>query len=125
MSAKKVILLVEDDEASQYIFSTLLQHRGYNTEVAVDAAAGFERIKAAQPDLIIMDVGLPEMDGVTMTRMLKADPVTREIPILVLTVFAFDRDREEALHAGADRFVPKPAEKEELYAIVEELIGPP
>lgn len=125
MSAKKVILLVEDDEASQYIFSTLLQHRGYRTEIAVDAERGFERIKESQPALIIMDVGLPEMDGVTMTRMLKSDPATRDIPILVLTVFAFDHDRQEALHAGADRFVPKPAEKEELYAIVEELIGPP
>ena len=125
MSGKKVILLVEDDEASQYIFSTLLQHRGYLTEVAADAEHGFQRIKQEQPALIIMDVGLPEMDGVTMTRMLKSDPATRDIPILVLTVFAFDHDRQEALHAGADRFVPKPAEKEELYAIVEELIGPP
>lgn len=125
MSAKKVILLVEDDEASQYIFSALLQHRGYLTAVAPNADDGFQRIKAEQPSLIIMDVGLPEVDGITMTRMLKTDPVTQSIPILVLTVFAFERDREEAMAAGADRFVAKPAEKEELYAIVEDLIGPP
>lgn len=125
MQSRKIILLVEDDEASQYIFSALLQHRGYDTSVAPNAEHGFRQIKATRPDLIIMDIGLPEVDGITMTRMLKTDPVTRDIPILVLTVFAFDRDREEALAAGADRFVAKPADKEELYALVEELIGTP
>ena len=125
MSARKTILLVEDDEASQYIFSALLQHRGYETAVAPNALTGFDQIRELQPHLIIMDIGLPEIDGITMTRMLKADPATCDIPILVLTVFAFDRDREEALAAGADRFVAKPAEKDELYALVEELIGVP
>lgn len=125
MQPRKIILLVEDDEASQYIFSALLQHRGYDISVAPNAEHGFERIKAVRPHLIIMDIGLPEVDGITMTRMLKSDPDTRDIPILVLTVFAFDRDRDEALAAGADRFVAKPADKDELYALVEELIGAP
>ena len=125
MAEKKLILLVEDDEASQYIFSSLLTHRGYETDVAPNAERGFERIRELQPDLIIMDVGLPELDGISMTRMLKNDEATRHIPILVLTVFTFNRDREEAMLAGADRFVPKPADKDELYRIVEELIGAP
>lgn len=125
MPENKNILLVEDDEASQYIFSTVLKHRGYETRFAATAEAGFALIGEREPNLIIMDIGLPEVDGITMTRMLKADPATSHIPVLVLSVFAFDNDREEALAAGAAIFVPKPAEMEELFEVVQGLIGPP
>jgi two-component system, cell cycle response regulator DivK len=124
-SLEKTVLLVEDEESARYIFGTILEHAGYRTLKARDAAAGFRILDADQPDLIIMDLGLPgEVDGFRMTEMLREDPRTRDVPIVVVTVFAFEHDEQRARAAGCTSFLAKPVQPSEIVAEVRRLIGP-
>jgi len=102
------ILLVEDNEMNRDMLSRRLAKRGFEVVMAVDGAEGVSMARSAAPDLILMDMSLPVMDGWTATRMLKADVATRGIPVIGLTAHAMAGDREKCLEAGCDEYDTKP-----------------
>jgi CheY-like chemotaxis protein len=119
------VLLVEDDEASQYILATLLRHVGYHTLVARTAAAAMKILERQPPDLVIMDIGLPGVDGFALTERIRSDPRTRDLPVLVVTVHVFPEDIQRAAQAGCTGFMAKPVDPLAVVARVKSLIGPP
>ena len=104
------LLLVEDNEMNRDMLSRRLAKRGFQVVMAVDGAEGVEMARSAQPDLILMDMSLPVMDGWTATRKLKADASTRGIPVIGLTAHAMAGDREKCLEAGCDEYDTKPVD---------------
>jgi len=117
------ILLVEDNELNRDMLSRRLSRRGYQVEVAVSGAQGIEMARSLAPDLILMDVGLPGIDGLEATRRLKAEPGTRAIPIVALTANAMAGDQEEALAAGCDEYDTKPVDITRLVGKIQTLLG--
>ncbi|WP_437574232.1 response regulator [Sorangium sp. So ce887] len=117
------ILLVEDNEMNRDMLSRRLLRRGYAVVTAVDGESGVEMARTKRPQLILMDVGLPNIDGLEATRRLKGDTRTRDIPIIVLTAHAMTRDREQAIEAGGDDYDIKPVEIERLDAKIQTLLG--
>lgn len=118
------ILLVEDNEMNLDMLSRRLNRRGYEIIVAMDGAQGVRMAQTEHPDLILMDMSLPVMDGWAATRQLKADDATRGIPIIALTAHAIAGDREKCLAAGCDEYESKPVKFPQLLAKVEAIIGP-
>jgi len=116
------ILLVEDNDASRDALSRRLERRGYQVVAAVDGAQAVSVGRSAQPDLILMDLGLPVIDGWEATRQLKADPATQHIPIIVLSAHAMTNDRELALAAGGDDFDTKPVRFQALLDKIDRLL---
>ena len=108
------VLLVEDNEMNRDMLSRRLTKRGYDVEVAVDGAEAVSMAKANPPDLILMDMSLPIMDGWTATRALKEEDATRSIPVIALTAHAMSGDQERAIEAGCDDFDTKPVELQRL-----------
>jgi CheY-like chemotaxis protein len=104
------ILLVEDNEMNRDMLSRRLAKRGFEVVMAVDGAEGVSMARSAAPDLILMDMSLPVMDGWTATRVLKADVATRGIPVIGLTAHAMAGDREKCLEAGCDEYDTKPVD---------------
>ena len=118
------ILLVEDNEMNRDMLSRRLQRKGYEILIAIDGAKGIDVATANAPDLILMDMSLPVMDGWEATRRLKADKALKHIPIIALTAHAMANDREKALEAGCDDYDTKPIELERLLAKMEALLFP-
>ena len=118
----KKILLVEDDEMNRDMLSRRLIKRGYDIAIAVDGEQGVAMARSGKPDLILMDMSLPGIDGWTATRQLKGDPETSAIPIIVLTAHAMAGDRENAFEAGCDDFDTKPVELSRLLEKMEALL---
>lgn len=116
------ILLVEDNEASAEMLQRRLARRGFLVSVAPDGASTLVAVDQAHPDLILMDLSLPEIDGLELTRRLKADPATATIPILALTAHAMSADRDRALEAGCDGFETKPVEFDRLLRAISALL---
>ena len=116
------ILLVEDNEMNRDMLSRRLERRGYEVEIAMDGAEGVDKARAGNPDLILMDMSLPVMDGWEATRTLKADEATRSIPVVALTAHAMSTDREKALAAGCDAYETKPVELPRLIETIEKLL---
>ena len=116
------ILLVEDNEMNRDMLSRRLQRKGYEVTVAVDGQEGLDLAAATSPDLILMDMSLPVMDGWEATRTLKADEATRSIPVVALTAHAMSTDREKALAAGCDAYETKPVELPRLIETMEKLL---
>jgi CheY-like chemotaxis protein len=104
------ILLVEDNEMNRDMLSRRLTRNGFTVVIAVDGQQGVEMATRERPDLILMDLSLPVMDGWEATRRVKADPATRAIPVIALTANALVEDREKAMAAGCDDFDTKPVE---------------
>ena len=104
----KKILIVEDNEMNRDMLSRRLIRKGYEIVIAVDGAEGLEMMKSVRPDLVLMDMGLPVMDGWAATANAKADETLKMIPIIALTAHALEADRVRALEAGADDFDTKP-----------------
>ena len=117
------ILLVEDNEMNRDMLARRLKRRGYEVVVAVDGQAGIDKARAEMPDLILMDLSLPVMDGWTATSQLKSSDDTRAIPVIALTAHAMTGDREKALEAGCDEFDTKPVELKRLLSKIEALLG--
>ncbi len=117
------ILLVEDNEMNRDMLSRRLERRGYEVIVAVDGEEGVARARAESPDLVLMDMSLPVLDGWEATRQLKAAPETKSIPVIALTAHAMSGDREKALEAGCDDFDTKPIDLARLLGKVEGLLG--
>jgi CheY-like chemotaxis protein len=116
------ILVVEDHEASRDALSRRLERRGYRTVLAVDGHEAVSKGRSAAPDLILMDLGLPGIDGCEATRQLKGDPSTARIPIIVLSAHAMTNDRDMALAAGGDDFDTKPVRFQQLLEKIQTLI---
>ena len=116
------ILLVEDQEMNRDMLSRRLKKRGYEVSIAVDGAEGVDKARSESPDLILMDMSLPVMDGWEATRTLKADEATRSIPVVALTAHAMSTDREKALAAGCDAYETKPVELPRLLETMEKLL---
>ena len=116
------ILLVEDNEMNRDMLSRRLLRRGHDVLFAVDGQEAVDMAGTASPALILMDMGLPVMDGWEATRRIKADPRTRAIPVIALTAHAMAEDRDKALAAGCDDFDTKPVEIARLLAKIEALL---
>ena len=123
MPMQKVILIVEDDPLSLELFRDLLEASGYTTLEATDGRQGVELAKEKKPDLILMDIQLPVMDGLEAASILKADPATKNIPIIALTAYAMEEDEERALQAGSDGYLTKPIRIEEFLEEVAKYLG--
>jgi CheY-like chemotaxis protein len=117
------ILIVEDNEMNRDMLSRRLIRRGYEIVMAVDGEEGITAAKAEAPDLILMDMSLPVVDGWEATRRLKADAGTQRIPVIGLTAHAMAGDREKAIAAGCDDYDTKPIELPRLLEKVEALLG--
>ena len=117
------ILLVEDNEMNRDMLSRRLQRKGHEIAMAVDGAQGVEMARAQTPDIILMDMSLPVIDGWEATRQLKADDATRPIPIIALTAHAMAGDQEKAFDAGCDDYDTKPVELSRLLAKIDALLA--
>jgi len=117
------ILLVEDNEMNRDMLSRRLEKRGYRVVTASDGAEAVARARAAVPDLVLMDMGLPVLDGWEATRQLRADPATRRVPVIGLSAHAMSADRDRAFAAGADDFDTKPVDFAQLVAKIEALLA--
>lgn len=117
------ILLVEDNEMNRDMLSRRLARKGFEVLLAVTGTEGIEMSKTHQPDLILMDMSLPEVDGWEASRLLKADQATRHIPIIALTAHAMSGDREKALQAGCADYDTKPVEFARLVTKIEALLN--
>jgi two-component system cell cycle response regulator DivK len=117
------ILLVEDDEMNRDMLSRRLIKRGYEVVIAIDGGQGVEMARSESPDLILMDMSLPVMDGWTATRTLKDDPATASVPVIALTAHAMSGDETKAREAGCDEFDTKPVELKRLLSKMEGLLG--
>jgi CheY-like chemotaxis protein len=102
------ILIVEDNPANQLLVSAVLEREGYRLELAASAVEARQVLATGLPDLILMDIQLPGMDGLTFTRELKADPASTGVPVVALTALAMSGDRERALAAGCTGYISKP-----------------
>ena len=116
------ILLVEDNEMNRDMLTRRLERRGYQVVIAIDGDQGVRRAQAEAPDLILMDMSLPVLDGWEATRRLRAMPATQAIPIIALTAHAMAGDREKALAAGCDDYDTKPIEFARLLGKIQVLL---
>ena len=119
----KLILIVEDEPKNVTLLRDLLQVSGYKTIEATDGKQGVELAKSKKPDLILMDVQMPVMDGLEATRILKADATTSNIQVLALTSYAMTGDEERILEAGCDGYLAKPFDIKELLKTVAEYLS--
>ncbi len=119
----KTILIVEDDKLSMKLETDLLQAHGYDIIQSVDGEDTLQLAREHHPDLIIMDIQLPEVSGVVHTKALKADDALKDIPVLAVTAFALKGDEEKILEAGCDGYIAKPISITNFFETVEKLIN--
>ena len=117
------ILIVEDDEMNRDMLSRRLVRRGYDVVLAVDGGEGVVKAATERPDIILMDMSLPEVDGWEATRQLKRSPETQAIPVIALTAHAMAEDERKAIDAGCDDFDTKPVELNRLLGKIEALLA--
>ena len=118
------VLLVEDHEEIWDFLSRRLKRRGYEVLLALDGQDGVNKIRAERPDIVLLDMNLPVMDGWTVARTVKADPAVAHIPIIALTAHAMSGDREKVLAAGCDDYHPKPVDFGRLLTQMDALVPP-
>jgi two-component system, cell cycle response regulator DivK len=121
--AKSKILVVEDDDDTQGMMRFLLEYNGYDVVVAKDGRHGLDIARTEKPDLILLDLAMPEMDGWSVAHHLKGDPTTKAIPVIAVTAYTMSSDRRMALNAGCDGFVGKPMNVPEFMAEIEKFLG--
>ena len=117
------VLLVEDNEMNRDMLSRRLARRGFDVLMAVDGEQGVQMAKAEMPDLILMDMSLPVLDGWEATRQIKAEASTQSIPLIALTAHAMAGDRDKSIQAGCDDFDTKPVDRPRLLAKIDALLG--
>jgi two-component system cell cycle response regulator DivK len=117
------VLVVEDNPANFKLISVLLLNAQHAVLGAVDAESGLTMARAEHPDLILMDIQLPGMDGLAATALLKTDPTTADIPVIALTAMAMKEDQARSEVAGCDAYIAKPLRYQELYAAIETLLS--
>ncbi|HTR80076.1 MAG TPA: response regulator [Bacteroidota bacterium] len=116
------ILLVEDNDVNRDMMVRRLQRRGYTVVPAIDGQQGVDLARSEKPDLILMDMSLPVLDGWEATRRLKGDPETKHIPVIGLTAHAMMGDKDQALNAGCDDYATKPVEFDKLIESINRLV---
>jgi CheY-like chemotaxis protein len=121
---EKTVLLVEDNEDNLVVYRTILEHVGYKVIEARDGEEGVTQARQQRPDLILMDISIPKIDGWEATQRLKSDEQTRAIPIIALTAHALEEDRQKAVQAGCDGYLAKPVEPRRVVQEVERFVGP-
>jgi CheY-like chemotaxis protein len=121
---QKKVLLVEDNEDNLVVYRTILEHVGFAVVEARDGEEGVARARSERPDIILMDISIPKLDGWAATEQLKADGDTAAIPIIALTAHALEEDRIKAIRAGCDGYLAKPVEPRRVVEEVEKFIGP-
>ena len=121
--SRRSILVVDDNPSNLKLFTYLLALPGYDVRTAADAAQALDELGRFVPDLIIMDLQLPDVDGLTLTRQLKANPRIQAVPIVAVTASAMKGDEEKARAAGVDGYMSKPVEKRAFRAMVAEYLG--
>jgi two-component system response regulator len=119
------VLIVEDNEMNRDMLSRRLQRKGYEIEIAMDGEEGVRKASEQLPDLILMDMSLPVMDGWAATKLIKSNPATLNIPVIALTAHAMSNDREKALEAGCNDYDTKPVDLNRLLLKMEALLGTP
>lgn len=117
------VLIIEDNAANMKLSTLLVRNAGHKVLNADDAESGLALARTAQPDLVLMDIQLPGMDGLAATALLKQDPMTMTIPIIAVTALAMKDDEERSQVAGCDAYIAKPLRYQELYAVVDALLG--
>jgi two-component system, cell cycle response regulator DivK len=117
------VLLVEDNEMNRDMLSRRLIRRGFQVVFAMDGQQGIDLARSEHPDIILMDMGLPVVDGWEATRRVKADDATRSVPVIGLTAHAMSGDREKTIEAGCDDYETKPVEFDRLIGKIERLLG--
>jgi two-component system, cell cycle response regulator DivK len=122
-SSGHTLLLVEDNEDNRIIYSTVLRHLGYTVVEAEDGAQAIALARSVLPDLILMDISIPEVDGWEATRILRRDPATSRIPIIALTAHALADDRARATEVGFTAYLAKPIEPRAVVAEVRRWLG--
>jgi two-component system cell cycle response regulator DivK len=116
------ILLIEDNEANTKLARLLLHKAGHTVVCADDAETGVTLAGCERPDLVLMDIQLPGMDGLAATAVLKLDPATAAIPVIALTASAMKDDEEKSVLAGCDAYIAKPLRYQELYRMIDKLL---
>jgi CheY-like chemotaxis protein len=119
---KKTIVMIEDNALNRKLAKALLRGEDFRILEAVDAESGIQLVREERPDLILMDVQLPGMDGLTATSIIKNDPSLKRIPVLVLTSYAMAGDAQKAKAAGCDSYIAKPIEIHSFRHIVQDLL---
>jgi len=117
------ILIIEDTENNRVLLTRRLRPRGYDIITAEDAEKGLLLVESERPDLVLMDVGLPGMNGWDATRQLKSNPATKHVPVIALTAHAMDGDREKAIAAGCDEYEIKPIDFNRLFEKIDRLLA--
>ena len=121
----KKILVVENDEDTRCIYCTALEHHGYDVLQAEHGAEGIELAREHRPDLILMNLSMPELDGISATSILRGEPDTADIPIIACTGFISADGQDKAVDAGVDAYLEKPCMPSRILEEVEKFIGPP
>ena len=117
------ILIIEDNPANMKLACLLMRNAGHEVLTAQDAETGLTIARSERPDLVLMDIQLPGMDGFAATAVLKGDAATRGIPVIALTSMAMKEDRQRSERAGCDAYIAKPLRYQELYAAIGGLLG--
>ena len=123
MQGQPTVLIVEDNVDNRTIYRTILEHFGFAVLEAADGESGVRMARESRPDLVLMDISIPIIDGHEATRILKADPATASIPVMALTAHAMAEDRIRAAEAGCDGYLSKPAEPNHVVAEVRRLLA--
>jgi len=118
----RTVLIVEDNEDNRIVYSTILRHHGYRVTEAHDGEEGIAKARNERPDIILMDISIPLIDGWEVTQMLKRERSTSHIPIIALTAHAMPGDRERAMEVGCDGYLAKPCEPRAVLAEVNRLL---
>jgi two-component system, cell cycle response regulator DivK len=119
----EAVLIVDDNPANLKLARVLLEGEGYEVRTAADGQEALAAVSSFRPRLILMDLQLPGLDGLEVTRRLKSDPRTREILVVALTAYAMKGDEEKALQAGCDGYVPKPIDTRSLPAVIARILA--
>ncbi len=120
---QRTVLLVEDNEDNRIVYQTILEHRGYRVHEATNGEEGLRLARETLPDVILMDISIPIIDGWTATRLLREDPATAQIPVIALTAHALAADRIKAREVGCAGYLAKPCEPRKVVAEIERVIG--
>ena len=123
MDRDRTVLIVEDNEDNRIVYSTILRHHGFRVSEALDGEEGISKAREELPDIILMDISIPVMDGWEVTQTLKRDDLTRHIPVVALTAHAMPGDRERAIAVGCDGYLAKPCEPRAVLAEVNRLLA--
>ncbi len=121
----RTVLIVEDNEDNRIVYSTILRHHGFRVTEALDGQEGIAKARRDLPDIILMDISIPLIDGWEVTQTLKREQATSHIPVIALTAHAMPGDRERAMEVGCDGYLAKPCEPRAVLAEVNRLLSRP